>query len=399
MISVSLDKVSKKFVLKHNKPADLANIARRIFTKSPREDFWALKNISFELLEGEALGIVGHNGAGKSTILKLLTHILEPTSGTLRTIGRLSALIEVGAGFHPEMTGRENVYLNGSILGMRKAEIKKKFDEIISFAEIENFIDMPVKRYSSGMYARLGFAVAAHVNPEILLIDEVLSVGDERFQVKCQERMSKLINSGATVIFVSHNYPAVMALCPRCIVLNHGECAYDGPTADGIRLVRKLQSINHLDNSEENNFSDTPIRIKKVRLLNCFEQEAEEIGSGERLIIEVTGYAREKMHGLNFGIEIIRADGVMAYDLNSRMDNYLPDVDQGEFVMRFELPKCDLVDGLYTVSAGIMDRLEHIHYHTLAKCAFFSVKDNFQYRGIARLEHTWSIQSGVSITR
>ena len=187
---VSVENVSKKFVLAHNRQRDLADYARKLVSRQTREDFWALKDVSFDVEQGEAIGIIGHNGAGKSTMPKLLTRIMLPTSGRVRTRGRVSALIEVGAGFHPEMTGRENIYLNGSILGMTRSEITSKFDEIVAFADIERFIDTPVKRYSSGMYARLGFAVAAHVNPDILIVDEVLSVGDAAFQTRCLEKMT-----------------------------------------------------------------------------------------------------------------------------------------------------------------------------------------------------------------
>lgn len=186
------------------------------------KEFWALQDVSFSLERGEAFGIVGHNGAGKSTILKLLTRILKPTAGQFRVAGRLSALIEVGAGFHMDLTGRENIYLNGAILGMSRDEIKSKFDQIVDFSGIEQFIDTPVKRYSSGMYARLGFAVAAHVDPDILIVDEVLSVGDFLFQRKCVDRMRAVIESGATVVFVSHNLRAVSELCGRSLLLDHG---------------------------------------------------------------------------------------------------------------------------------------------------------------------------------
>lgn len=185
-------------------------------------EFWALQDVSFSLDRGEAFGIVGHNGAGKSTFLKFLTRILKPTAGRFRVSGRLSALIEVGAGFHMDLTGRENIYLNGAILGMSRDEIKSKFDRIVDFSGIEQFIDTPVKRYSSGMYARLGFSVAAHVDPDVLIVDEVLSVGDFLFQRKCIERMRSVIESGATVVFVSHNLQAVSELCGRSLLFDHG---------------------------------------------------------------------------------------------------------------------------------------------------------------------------------
>jgi lipopolysaccharide transport system ATP-binding protein len=195
------------------------------------EEFWALKDVSFNIFEGEILGIIGRNGAGKSTLLKVLSRITEPTSGRVTLRGRVASLLEVGTGFHPELTGRENIYLNGAILGMTRAEIRKKFDEIVSFAEIERFLDTPVKRYSSGMYVRLAFAVAAHLEPEILIIDEVLAVGDAEFQRKCLGKMDEVSRrEGRTVLFVSHNMTAVQSLCTRAILLEAGSMIRTGPT-------------------------------------------------------------------------------------------------------------------------------------------------------------------------
>lgn len=193
--------------------------------------FWAVKNVSFEVQPGEVVGIIGRNGAGKSTLLKLLSRITEPTTGRIELYGRVGSLLEVGTGFHPELTGRENIYLNGAILGMARAEIARKFDEIVAFAEMEKFIDTPVKHYSSGMYLRLAFAVAAHLEPEILIVDEVLAVGDVRFQRKCLDKMQDVSQQGRTVLFVSHNMPAVSRLCQRAILLNAGEVVQDGAAA------------------------------------------------------------------------------------------------------------------------------------------------------------------------
>jgi lipopolysaccharide transport system ATP-binding protein len=196
------------------------------------EEVWALEDVGFEVRPGEIVGLIGRNGAGKSTLLKVLSRITEPTRGRVELYGRVGSLLEVGTGFHPELSGRENVYLNGAILGMRQAEIKSKFDEIVAFAEVERFIDTPVKRYSSGMYLRLAFAVAAHLEPEILLVDEVLAVGDARFQRKCLNKMEDVGHEGRTVLFVSHNMPAVTRLCPRTVLLDGGRVLADGPSSE-----------------------------------------------------------------------------------------------------------------------------------------------------------------------
>jgi ABC-type polysaccharide/polyol phosphate transport system ATPase subunit len=232
-------------------------LTRRIVAKSASEklaerEFWALRDVSFALGRGEAFGIIGGNGAGKSTMLKLLTRIMRPTRGTIRVTGRLSALIEVSAGFHSDLTGRENVYLNGAILGMNREEIRQRFDAIVEFSGLHEFIDTPVKRYSSGMFARLGFSVAAHVDPDVLLVDEVLSVGDYVFQQKCLQRMHTVIASGATVIFVSHNLREVTALCGRSLLLEQGAVQAIGPTSEVVELyLDRCQQERSLDGDRE----------------------------------------------------------------------------------------------------------------------------------------------------
>jgi ABC-type polysaccharide/polyol phosphate transport system ATPase subunit len=388
--SIALENVSKKFVLKHTRPRTVVEACKGLFRRCDREDFWALKNLNFSVEQGEQIGIIGHNGAGKSTTLKLLTRIMRPTIGRVRTRGRLTALIEIGAGFHPEMTGMENIYLNGSILGMSRAEINSKLDEIIAFADIGNFLDTPVKRYSSGMQARLGFSVAAHIDPDILLVDEVLSVGDERFQVKCQEHMSKLVQSGVTVVFVSHNLPTVAAICPRSIVIHRGEPVFDGPSVEAIRTLRRLQ-IPVLGNDDDIEKNTSPIQILHMRMVDEAGEDVESIRSGDYVSMEATVESKRDMDGLNFGVEISRSDGVVCYDVNSRMDGYLPEVKKGRFTFKFEIPKCTLLDGVYAVTFGIMDRHEHIHYHGVPRGAYFTVLDDSLYRGIARIGHAWKV--------
>src|SRR5205814_130693 len=246
-IALSAENLSKSFKIAHERNGsvghrtlydDLTSLPRRLVArlrrtgKSTSETFWALKDVSFEIEKGEVVGIIGPNGAGKSTLLKILTRITKPTSGAADIYGRVGALLEVGTGFHPDLTGRENVFMNGAILGMSRTEIKSKFDEIVAFAEIEKFLDTPVKRYSSGMYVRLAFAVAAHLEPEILLVDEVLAVGDAEFQRRCLGRMEDFGRSGRTVLFVSHNMQALARLCERTILLSYGAIERDGRSPD-----------------------------------------------------------------------------------------------------------------------------------------------------------------------
>jgi lipopolysaccharide transport system ATP-binding protein len=214
-----------------NDPSSISHLP----STASKEEFWALKDVSFEVKRGEVVGIIGRNGAGKSTLLKILSRITEPTEGRVTLRGRVASLLEVGTGFHPELTGRENIFLNGAILGMTKAEIKKKFDEIVAFAEVERFLDTPVKRYSSGMYVRLAFAVAAHLEPEILVVDEVLAVGDAEFQKKCLGKMKDVATGGRTVLFVSHNMLAVRSLCEKALVLNKGTKVAEGTANECIK--------------------------------------------------------------------------------------------------------------------------------------------------------------------
>ena len=236
---IQAEHISKQFTLNRHRAGDLRELVSSLWKprqahKASTEPFYALRDVSFSIGRGEAVGIVGHNGSGKSTLLKMLTGIMKPDTGALHTHGRIGALIEVGAGFHPDLSGRENVYLNGSILGLNRQEIAAKFDEIVAFAGLERFIDTPVKRYSSGMYMRLGFAIATHIDPEILLIDEVLAVGDTQFQRKCIRRLQEFKANGGTVVFVSHAMSQVSELCQRCLWLDRGQLLHDGPTEDAI---------------------------------------------------------------------------------------------------------------------------------------------------------------------
>lgn len=261
---ITVDNLGKKYTLHHQQREQytalrdvitngVRSLSKKIFSpftphSSPlpaSEDFWALKDVSFEVKQGDRIGIIGRNGAGKSTLLKILSRITEPTTGSVRIMGRVASLLEVGTGFHPELTGRENIFLNGAILGMNRVDIKKKFDEIVDFAEIEKFLDTPVKRYSSGMYVRLAFAVAAHLEPEILLLDEVLAVGDAEFQKKCFGKMEDAAVDGRTILFVSHNMLAVSALCSSAVVINRGTIAFEGDVYTAIeRYLSDKSEVN-----------------------------------------------------------------------------------------------------------------------------------------------------------
>jgi homopolymeric O-antigen transport system ATP-binding protein len=265
-----------------------------------KKEFWALQDVSFRVGRGEALGIIGPNGSGKSTTLKLLSGILQPDRGNLRVRGRLGALIELGAGFHPDLTGRENIYLNGTILGMKRSEITAKFDEIVEFSELADFLDTPVKRYSSGMYARLGFSVAAHVDPDVLVIDEVLSVGDYHFQQRCFEKMREFLRKGTSLVFVSHNMTAISTLCKRGLVLRKGQAVYQGSVLEAIQAYH---SFYETENTSEY------VELMDVRLTGSSCEVRDVFQPGEKVRFEVTIKALQDISDAHPGIMIHTLEG------------------------------------------------------------------------------------------
>lgn len=276
------------------------------------EKFWALRNVSFDLEEGQVLGIIGKNGAGKSTLLKILSRVVEPTEGYAEINGRIGSLLEVGTGFHPELTGRENIFLNGAILGMKKTEIERKFDEIVSFAEIEKFLDTPVKRYSSGMYMRLAFAVSAHLEPEILVVDEVLAVGDAEFQRKCLGKMSDVASEGRTVLFVSHNMSAIQRLTQECIILDHGTMIKRAPTAEAVDyyLSHDLsRSGERTYDADEIPSSSAPFKPIAVRVLSSTGKATDSVRSVDPITIEVEYSLSAPITGLRIGIYLMTTRG------------------------------------------------------------------------------------------
>src|SRR5438105_5040847 len=303
--AIRVENLGKRYVVNH----ELAGRGYRTFRESlvdwaaaplrrlrgdaqPRyEQFWALKDVSFDVPRGEVIGIIGRNGAGKSTLLKILSRITKPTTGRVEVNGRVGSLLEVGTGFHPELTGRENIYLNGSILGMSRRDIARKFDEIVDFAEIEKFLDTPVKRYSSGMYVRLAFAVAAHLEPEILIIDEVLAVGDVAFQRKCLGKMKNVAQHGRTVIFVSHNLPAIIGLTSRTILIENGSLKLDGSSSEVVS--RFLQSTQDRAGSDgdisvfrRNYRTEGYVDIRTIRICGC-SPGAARVGFRDKVFLEI----------------------------------------------------------------------------------------------------------------
>ncbi|MBI3601117.1 MAG: ABC transporter ATP-binding protein [Nitrospinae bacterium] len=324
--------------------------------QTPNSNFiWALKDVSFEVNHGEVVGIIGRNGAGKSTLLKILSRITEPTAGYARIYGRVGSLLEVGTGFHPDLTGRENIYLNGSIIGMKKAEIDRKFNDIVTFAEIEKFIDTQVKHYSSGMYVRLAFAVAAHLEPEILLVDEVLAVGDAAFQKKCIGKMGDVAKEGRTVVFVSHNMVSVSSLCNRVILLKGGQIIEDSKPSIAIeRYLRESFADQTVDiRVRQDRIGLGKVRFTKVRLLNNSGEQINSIGMGESLTVEAEFEVNSELTNPVFGVLIDNMFGETVLRGYSReSSSFVPDVcGSGKITCTF--PKIPLMHGVYGISLWV----------------------------------------------
>ena len=329
---------------------------KRFHHASPAEGFWALRDVSFDVEPGEVVGIIGRNGAGKSTLLKILSRITTPTEGIADIYGRVGSLLEVGTGFHPELTGRENIYLSGSILGMKWQEIDTKLDEIVKFSEIEKFLDTPVKRYSSGMYVRLAFAVAAHLEPEILLVDEVLAVGDVGFQKKCLGKMKNIVNEGRTILFVSHNMDAINKLCRKTVLLNKGLIEKRGETDSVIKYYLKGGDFTAKQYWISNNQSDKykneiliPLKLSLIR--ENGEIIPPEIFRGEDVFIELEFKLFKKFHNLTIGVSLFNKNGTLIFrclqtDVN---EEQWPKLDLGENKIRMKLPLEILNQGDYKI--------------------------------------------------
>ena len=327
--------------------------------RSKYEEFWALKDISFEVKRGETLGVIGRNGAGKSTLLKVLCRITEPTEGRARIRGRVASLLEVGAGLHPDLTGRENIYLNGSILGMTKREIRKKFDEIVAFAEIEQFLDTPVKRYSSGMYVRLAFSVAAHLEPDILIIDEALAVGDLAFQRKCMDYMKRLARSGITVLLVSHNLFAIKAMCRRVLALSAGRLQFDGLAAQGVEIYQENSQLEAAPWALEvvgRDIGKWPIILSALEFFDAEGQPRKVYDYGERMLVRIHYELRTPIKFPNFYLSFQRSDNVWCCSFSAARDGATTPLLRKSGFIELLTPPLRLVSDLYGAYAAVWDR-------------------------------------------
>jgi len=414
-VVIAVEGLGKRYSLQHQNDDGLRHIVERavrspstllrsLFAKrTSSEDFWALRDVSFSVARGEAVGIIGRNGAGKSTLLKLLSRITEPTTGTIRYRGRVASLLEVGTGFHPDLTGRENIFLNAAILGMRRVDIQRRFDEIVAFSEIERFLDIPVKRYSSGMYVRLAFGVAAHLEPDILLVDEVLAVGDAAFQQKCLGKMGSVVSEGRTVIFVSHNMAAVRALCTRGLLIEGGQIARSGTpqsVIEGYLSTVRADALTPVAERTDRK-GDGRMRFTHVEVLNSMGEPVPNVSSGDDIAIALD-YESPDGEVLNDAVIQIKFMGgfgqaVFACLTRASVKEPLRLETKGRLVCH--IPKFPLLQGLYPFSiwctaGGILeDLVPQAGNLSVIEGDFFGTgrlppKEN----GEILLNHSWSME-------
>lgn len=419
-IAIRVENLSKKYQIgetlkRHDTLRDaVVDALRAPFARRPgnqagddAQTLWALKDVSFEVKRGEVVGIIGRNGAGKSTLLKILTRITEPTSGRAVLKGRVASLLEVGTGFHPELTGRENIYLNGAILGMQRHEIARKFDEIVAFAEIEKFLDTPVKRYSSGMYVRLAFAVAAHLEPEILLVDEVLAVGDAVFQKKCLGKMGDVASKGRTVLFVSHNMAAVSNLCPTTVYFDAGRVEFLGPTSLAVSTYLNKSVGKNIGEGPSGVFENvlntqttSDISITKIELLQIDRNPLPALGAENGLLVRLHYKAERTILAPGFIVMIYSSEGVeLCRVSNMPISGYYIEKISGRGYVEVGFDDLPLTGGRYYLSIGVaranvewLTRLDDVAWFDVApKDAYGSGLAMDNQRGYMIVSHSWQI--------
>jgi ABC-2 type transport system ATP-binding protein len=395
-LAIEVDDVAKRFRLIHERNSTLKGMIFNGFKRTVHEEFWALKGVTFDVAEGSTYGLVGHNGSGKSTLLKCMARIYRPDRGNIAMRGRVSALLELGAGFHPELSGRENVYLNGSILGMSKREIDARFDDIVAFAGLEEFIDTPVKNYSSGMFVRLGFSVAITVEPDILMVDEVLAVGDESFQLRCMEKFAELRRSGRTIVIVSHGLDAVRNICDKAAWLDHGRLMKEGEAHDvvtayleSVRDDRRASESSHgIVTPEETSEPGAGWHIGGVELLDDDGKDAGVVQSGSPITIraEIESGADEDVA---LAIGLYRTDGVHVAGPVHKFRTK----GTGPRVVEYRVPHLTLASGVYDVSVRLLDDHVQDTYAVRRRAARLDVESDRQadIGGVVALGGTWTV--------
>jgi lipopolysaccharide transport system ATP-binding protein len=384
---ISAENISKKYIIDHQgtkKSSSLRDVFSNTFDqlfsgkngeaqKKEKEEFWALKDVSFNISQGDRIGIVGHNGAGKSTLLKILSRITDPTTGQVSIDGRVASLLEVGTGFHPELTGRENIFLNGAILGMDKGEIRKSFDAIVDFAGVEKFLDTPVKRYSSGMYVRLGFAIAAHLEPEIMIIDEVLAVGDAEFQKKCLGKMRDVSESGRTLLFVSHNLTAIQALCNKSFFFEKGRLVDQGETSHIVTTYLSRVSQKKLErhwDTPESAPGNEEIKVKSFKLIPEYIDNLYHIDVRTPMAVQFEFWNMVEDANLNLSLHLYSYTGECIFNVGTQSQPFARGIISGVL----EIPGHFLNDGSYMISIMVVRDTSTVIYN-MEEALTFDVED------------------------
>jgi ABC-type polysaccharide/polyol phosphate transport system ATPase subunit len=392
--AINFDHVSKRYRVYRESENENSRL-RRLLPAGRTKDFWAVDDVSFTVARGEALGIIGHNGAGKSTILKLLYNITTPTRGEIILDGKLSALIEVASGFHPDLTGRENVYLNGSLLGMRRAEIARKLPSIVDFAGVAPFIDMPVKRYSTGMYLRLGFAIAAHLEADILLLDEVLAVGDANFQAKCINRVTQLKEAGKTIVFVSHNLSAVESLCDRALLLDHGRVVTSGPpkqVIDEYEQLRLALPPAETRNGSQSSSDGTAATIKSVSFLDTAGQKTMTFSTGNPFRMTVEYLVHSDLEDVILDVYFYSVFGNLHTHLSTDTEEL--NLRPGSGVVEFSCPEISLGEAAYNVEVALRSRNGAFNdYIDYKRAGVINVARGKPVHGVFHTPHTWTVRN------
>jgi ABC-type polysaccharide/polyol phosphate transport system ATPase subunit len=397
---IVVDRVSQRFRVSSQTQRTLKDlvVARGRLATS---ELWALRDVSLQAEPGEALGLVGRNGSGKTTLLRLLSGIFRPTSGLVAVGGRVGSLLELGAGFHPDFTGRENVYLNGSIHGLSRARIREVMDEIVAFAELERFVDLPVRTYSSGMYMRLGFSVAAHIQADVLLLDEVFAVGDEDFQRKCFTKIADFQRRGGTIVFVSHDARAVERLCDRAVLLRQGEIAFDGPTQEAIARYRQLLAEERSPDELAaglREWGTGEARVVSVRLRDADGDERMQFAAGEPLVVELVVAAEEGVEPPFVSLELRDDDGAVLAGLAQPTGELGWTGRAGECTVRFEVERLPLADGRFHLRAALVGADRDRLLHTLDDARSFFVFPAGGETGPVQLAGRWSLEEIASST-
>ncbi len=375
--AVEVKDVSKRFKLYHENVRSLKEKVL-FFRSRGYEEFWALKDVSFSVGKGRSLGIIGANGSGKTTMLKCMTKILFPTNGEIITHGTNAALLELGAGFQPDLTGRENIFLNGSILGLSRKEVEKRFDDIVAFAELEQVIDNHVRNYSSGMFVRLGFAIAINVDPDILIIDEVLAVGDEAFQRKCLEKIDSIRESGRTIIFVTHNVDVTKEICDYVVMLDHGKIIKEGDPKDVVNFYHAFMEKE----GEARERGTKEIAVKEIRVLDTQGQLCKQFTTGDGMRLQVIYEAHEPVEDPVFGFSLEDYRGFTCFGTNTKLKGLEMGTVRGEGMLEFDLKSLPMLDGKFTVSAAIHSRNEQTIYHWVENKSSFMVQSHEADAGI-----------------